>query len=249
MSTPEQTAEIRSLVDQLSDPATRRAARQRLVTLGAVEALVGCLGSHNESIVWAAIQSLRDLKAKEALLPLAGLVERGVLAADAADALARITGQTFGLDHARWKQWLSSPADQQPSAGAAECVKSAGEYLGAEPKGGGKAFEFRLSQPSGRSQRVQVQFGRVDSDGDELVVVYTECGPADAKHYEQVLRKNLQLPAGAFAIRDVGGVPNLVIVETAAAASLTGRQLAKMVDAIGARADKVEQSLAKEDER
>ena len=44
----------------------------------------------------------------------------------------------------------------------------------------------------------------------ELVVIYSECGPADEKYYEPILRKNMTIPAGAFAIRDVEGQANFV---------------------------------------
>ena len=84
---------------------------------------------------------------------------------------------------------------------------------------------------------------------DELVVIYSECGPANPKYYERVLRKNLGIPAGAFAIRDIGGKPNFVMVDTVLAGMVTPSVLARKIENIASRADIVEKSLTKEDRR
>lgn len=255
MNDPEKTAQYAELVQQLHEPWSRRAARQKLVAARAVQALLECLGSTNESVMWAAIQSLGELQAAEAVKPLIDLLERGALTLDVAQALTMITGQDFGADVKQWRQWLgSSPASsisagKPPQLDAAKCVRRAGEYLGIEPTGSGKSYRFKLSLPDGRTQKVAVYFGREDEKGDELVVIYSECGPAKAKFYEAVLRKNLAIPAGAFAIRDIGGKPNFVMVDTMVAASVTPSALAKKIENIASRADVVEKSLAKEDRR
>lgn len=250
MSGSQDLAEIRTLVDRLGDPATRRAARQQLVRLRAVDGLVECLRSHNESVVWAAIQSLAELRAREALPPLVDLLERGILTTDVVEALQQISGEEFGADARKWRAWLGvapTAASEGKPADLAELVRAAGELLGAAPQGLGRSFTFRLSQPDGRSQVARVHATRT---GDEdLVVVYSECGPAQAKHFEAVLRKNAQLPIGAFGIRDVDGAAAFVLVETLPAERLTARQLARTVERIAARADTVEKSLSREDER
>ena len=250
MSNSENSAHYRELVRQLSEPRTRRAARQKLVADRAVQPLLECLDAINESVVWAAVESLGELRAEEAVGPLIDLLGRGVLVIDVCEALRRITGQDFAADLKQWRQWESSPdADAQPQFDVAECVRRTGEYLGAEPAGSAGTYRFKLSLPSGRRQMVAVYFGREDSAGDELVVIYSECGPAKPKYYEAVLRKNISIPAGAFAIRDVGGKPNFVMVDTMAAASVTPSVLAKKIENIATRADLVEKSLTKEDKR
>ena len=247
---PGNSAEFAPLVEQLLDPRTRRGARQRLVAARAVDALLECLNSTNESIVWAAVQSLEELRAPEAVEPLVELLARGVLVFDVAEALTRITGQDFGADVRKWQEWVQrSAGGASPGIDVGECIRQTGQYLGAEPSGSGKSYRFKLSLPSGRTQKVAVYFGREDAKGDELVVIYSECGPANPKHYETLLRKNLMIPAGAFAIRDIKGAANLVMVDTMLAAVVTPSALAKKIENIASLADSVEKSLTEQDTR
>lgn len=258
MTDTENAAEYEELVRQLYDPATRRAARQKLVRAGAVQPLLECLSAREESVVWAAVKSLGEMRASEAVGPLIDLLDRGRLMLDVCEALTAITGQYFGTNVKRWREWLGGPARppasvtpgaRLPGLDVAECVRSAGQYLGVQPTGSGKSYRFRLLLPEGRAQNVAVFFGRKDAKGDELVVIYSECGPAKPKFYETVLRKNMGIPAGAFAVRDIKGEPNFVIVDTMVAASATAGALAKKIDSIATWADMVEKDLAKEDRR
>jgi len=250
MNDSDKAAEYRELVQQLHEPWSRRAARQRLVAARAVGPLLECLDSTNESVVWAAVESLKELRAAEAAGPLIDLLERGRLTLDVSEALTAVTGQDFGTDLKHWRQWLdSSQAGKLVPLSAEDCVRRAGDYLGAEPAGSGKAFRFKLSLADGRSQKVAVYFGREDAEGEELVLIYSECGPAKEKYYEAVLRKNMGIPAGAFAIRDVDGEPNFVMVDTMIAATVTPSALAKKIENIAARADSVEKGLTQEDRR
>ncbi len=240
--------DVTKLVAQLGNPRTRRGARQALVAANAVDALLECLTSGNESVVWAAVESLGQLRAAEAVEPLVGLLERGVLPLDVCESLVQITGQDHGIDPKRWRAALAN----SPGGGeldVVECVKRTADLLGCEATGADKSFQFQLSLPGGRRQKVAVFFGREDTDGHKLVVVYSECGPAAPSLYEKVLRKNLSIPAGAFAIRDIDGEPNFVMVGTMLAELVTPRVLAKRIENIAARADSVEKSLTKEDRR
>lgn len=213
--------------------------------LKAVDALLGCLGSHSESVRWAAVQSLADLRAKEAAEPLVEMLERGELTLDVVDALQQITGEEHGTDAKRWRHYLGNHAEgTKPNLG--ECVKHASEYLGISPEAKGSSFRFTLQLPGGRRQKVWVQPFDQDEDED-LILIYSECGPAESKHYEAVLRKNLSLPGPAFALRDIDGVPTLVIVHTLYGYAVSARQLAKSISAVAARADHVEKGLTKSD--
>jgi hypothetical protein len=244
------SADIPRLVEELHVPWARREARRKLVALGAVDALLECLDADNESVVWSAVESLGELRAQEAVEPLADLLARGVLVLDVCEALTQITGQDFGADAAKWKEWIAGPQKGKPAElDAKDCVRRTAEYLGVEPVGSRRSFRFKLPLDEGRSQKVNVYFGREDPDGDELVVIYSECGPAHPKLYETVLRKNTAMPAGAFAIRDIDGKPHFVVVDTMIAATVTPRALAKKIENIAARADSVEKALTKEDTR
>ena len=260
MTDPQDAAKYRQLVEQLHDPQTQRTARQELVAAGAVESLLECLHADNESVVWAAVESLGEMRAREAAGPLVDLLERGVLMLDVCEALTMITGQYFGTNVKRWREWLGgpvptgaapsgAPADSSPGLDVVECVRRTGQFLGVQPAGSGKSYRFKLSLPTGRMQHVAVFFGRKDAKGDELVVIYSECGPAKPKFYETVLRKNMGIPAGAFAIRDIKGKPNFVMVDTMVAAAVTPGALAKKIENIASWADMVEKDLTKQDRR
>ena len=250
MSTSPDAEAVRQWVTELAEPHTRRKARYRLVAARAADALVGCLSSINESVVWAAVQSLGELRAREAVDPLIELLQRDVLMLDVAEALARITGHDFGTDAAAWKRWAAEHEETESTEqDRLELLKEANAFLESELRGRGNTYEFRLSLDGGRQQKVIIKFGRLDAEGDELAVVYSECGPAKARHYEAVLRKNVKIPAGAFAIRDVKGVATLVLVDTLPLETLTAQQLAKSVANIAARADLVEKGLTGEDTR
>jgi len=236
------------LVRQLRDPQTRRAARQGLVALGAVGPLLECLDDPNESVVWAAVASLGQLRSPEAVEPLLRLLERGVLVFDVCESLVQITGRDLGTDAKRWRAALASSSGSPP-LDVARCVTQTAEFLGTKPTGSGDAYRFQLALADGRQQKVAVYFNRPDSDGRELVVIYSECGPANPRHYEAVLRKNLSLPAGAFAIRDVDGIPHFVMVDAMVAGSVTPGALARKIEQIAVQADRVEKTLTQEDRR
>ena len=250
MPDPPQQVDCRGLVEQLYHPQTRRIARQKLVAAGAVAPLLECLDSPNESVVWAAVESLGELRATEAVAPLVELLSRGRLVLDVCEALSRISGQDFGADVGKWRKWSEEhTAGETEGLNISECLQRTAEYLGVEPSGSDNSFRFKLGLPDGRTQKVAVYFGRQDEQGDELVVVYSECGPAEPRYYETVLRKNLGIPSGAFAIRDVGGKPCFVMVDTILTALVTPGALAKRIENIARRADTIEHLLTKEDKR
>ncbi|HLA85981.1 MAG TPA: hypothetical protein VJL29_14410 [Thermoguttaceae bacterium] len=249
MENSPESASTTEWVEQLYAPETRRAARQKLVAARAVEPLVACLDSPNQSVVWAAVVSLGELRAAEATERLVALLERGVLEWDVCGALVRITGEDLGTDPRRWRKSLGT-RPKASSFDAAECIAQTSEFLGVKANAsGGGTHVFQLSTAEGRTQKVAVLFDRRDARLGELVVIYSECGPANPKHYETLLRKNLGMPFGAFAIRDLDGQANLIIVETMAAASVTPGVLAGKIEQIAARADQVENQLTRQDVR
>ncbi len=236
------------LVADLQEPRTRRGARQKLVAAGAVEPLLECLDSLNPSVVWAAVVSLGELRAPQAVGPLLDLLEREVLVVDVCEALTRITGHDFGMDAGKWRQALRDhPETPPPPLDRAHLVARTGDLLGTEASSGNGGYRFRLSLPNGRSQQVAVHFGRAAAGGEELVVIYSQCGPANPRHYEALLRHNMNIPAGAFALRDVGGEPQVVMVDTMLASTVTPGALAKHIENIAARADRVEEQLTSKD--
>lgn len=239
------TVEVDQLIEELISPRTRWAARRKLVELQAVEPLVDCLKSPRESVRWAAVQSLGELRAEIAVEPLVEMLERGELTLDVVDALQNITGEEHGTDAKRWRHYLANhQKTSKPSL--AECVEQAAELLGVSPEAKGNAFRLTLQLPDDRQQKVWVQeYDRADAE--DLIIIYSECAPADPKHYEAILKRNLTLPGPAFALREIEGTLTLVLVHTLHGYALSARQLAKSIAAVAARADHVEKGSSNED--
>lgn|GEM_PF-2493971 len=255
MTTSDQN-QIAQWVEELKTPRMRRAARRNLVRVSAVDALLECLDSPNESVVWAAIESLQELKAKEAVEPLLALLGRGVLVSDTIDALVTITGQNFGFYVQKWIAWGKSTGQIKGDVGSgaavtfdlSEMIEQTADLLGSEAEEIRGGYKFRVSLADNRSQSVTVQVYKTKSSG-RLLVIYSECGPADKKYYEALLRKNLTLPVGAFAIRDIDEKPTAVMVDTMLPESVLPGTLARKIEMLAKFADSAEEGLTGEDVR
>ena len=101
----------------------------------------------------------------------------------------------------------------------------------------------------GRRQRVTISFNAKDLEEESLVVVYTECAPADPKNFEWALRQNLRMSFGAIAIRDRSGQPTFVMVNTHPRSTLDPEELRKSVLLLASKGDKLEAALTQTDER
>ena len=240
-----------ALVAQLAEPTTRRSARGNSspprrsspcwpVSTPETRRLFGPPSSR-----WA------NCAPVEAVEPLCRLLDREVLLADVCEALGRITGQDFGRDAKRWRRGVAAQApvhDLPQAKGIAACVQEAGKRLGIEPTASGKSFWFKVPLPDGRAHDVAVQTGHSEAQDDELALVYTECGRAEAKHFEALLRKNLTLRAGAFAIWDIDGHAHFVMIDTLSATATAADDLARRIEQIAAQAGAVEGVLAREEQ-
>ena len=189
-------AQCEAFVAQLAEPTTRRGAKQ-LVAARAVATLLKSW-TMKTSRSFGPPPSRWASARVEAIEPLCRLLDRNVLGAAVSEALRRITGKDFGRDTAKWRACLGGPS----SAGRPRDQRHrrphppGGRRLGVRPTASGKSFWFRVRLSPERTQDVAVQVSRGETPGDELVLVYTECGPADARLYETLLRKNLTLPPG-----------------------------------------------------
>lgn len=244
---------IAALVAHLDEFRTRRAARRRLVAIGepAVDALIECLKDRDEAIVWCGVTSLKELGAQKAIGPLIDLLEKGELPVEVSDALAEITGQDFGVDADRWRRWQESGSGTATpqSVGAETLMKRAAQGTSMTVSGSGDRYEVTVSLRSGRQQSIAVVFGQNDPEGDELIVVYSDCGAASSQYYEAVLRKNMKVPYGAYGIAEVGGEPHFVMADTLLRADAGDAALRKSIQNVARRADAVEKVVQKEDSR
>jgi hypothetical protein len=249
MTTTADSATIDRWVYELRNYRTRRTARQKLIAAGATDAMVACLSDNNDSVVWAAVQSLPDMPDAERAIPkLIQLLERGVLPLDVVTALRLITGKDCGFHPDAWARETGHAKPTEPGSAPVveslqEVVQHAGSILSVEATGTSPKWNFEMSLPGGRRQRVIVAEQPDAAGGDPLVLIYSPCAPVDRKFMEHALRLNTRLPAGAIGIYDLEGSPYYVMIDVLLAHSLDSRQLAKSIRELAVRADGLEQDL------
>ncbi len=250
-------AEVKELIDRLTNFRTRSAAKDALIEKGqeAVGPLIAALRSGQVSVRWSAVTILGQLGAKEAVTDLVGLLNDSEVRDPAKEALQRITGEDFGDDYEAWKHWLevggggAGPASQLADnvATDADLVKEAvyNTDVSAEERPPGYVLRVPFAN---RHQDVALDFKAKDSEDVPLVVAYTRCGLANPKHYEWALRQNVRMLAGAIAIADIEGKGNFVVADVMIRSTVTPRILIESVRRLARKGDQLESALTKADE-
>ncbi|MFP4055572.1 MAG: HEAT repeat domain-containing protein [Candidatus Brocadiia bacterium] len=264
------------LVGQLRDFRTRKTAMDELLMLGeeALPALIEALAHPLENVRWSARTVLVRLGGDPVVERLIETLDDSRRQAEAVQALRQITGEPMGPDRQEWARWAGrgerpeaeeaeatppeAPAPEAPAEPAApppeplsdaELVRQAveGTQVGIEERSGGFLLDVPLEGE--RHQQVTVSFGSSDFEGEPLVVVYTECGPGDAKNFEWALRQNLRMSFGAIGLRDRQDSPTFVMVNTHPRATASPTDLRKSILLLARRGDALEKALTKGDQR
>ncbi|MBI4577943.1 MAG: hypothetical protein HY722_16905 [Planctomycetes bacterium] len=110
-------------------------------------------------------------------------------------------------------------------------------------------YRFEVKLVDGRKQGVYVREGRKDFEGEELIVVYTVCGTANPKNYENALRLNARISYGAVAIYDIDGKPCFVMTDSILAKNVSSAALRKSVLTLADKGDWLEKQISSEDLR
>jgi len=258
-----------SLVRQIMDFRMRSEACRQLVMIGepAVEALCKALAHRLPAVRWAAANCLLQIGSQKAVPSLIEALDDMEVASVAADALSSITGQKIGADEAKWREWYESETgkspEQETGAGTTEKKpRTATQEFGSPEalleesiKGLGASmeqhreneFNVYLTFEGGRQQRVRIIFGRKDRDGAELVIVFSDCGPAEKLPAEKALKMNLYIPYGALALREKRGQPWMTLVNTLLLEGTNPYVLGRTIQEIARRADKVERVVTGSD--
>jgi len=122
-------------------------------------------------------------------------------------------------------------------------VRSVAEGGGYKIAESGGTVEITIPIGSLRKQVVHVEFGKSDDAGHDVVTYWSVCGPAADKHAMTLLRYNTKMLHGAFAVRDVGQSPMVVLQANQMAETLDPLEVSRVLSAIAWQADKVEQKL------
>lgn len=94
-----------------------------------------------------------------------------------------------------------------------------------------------------RKQVVHVQLANLGKEKEQMVSFWSICGPFQAKHALTFLRYNGRLAYGAFAVRDEGGTPMVVLQANLLADGLSAAEVSRVLAALAWQADQVEQQL------
>ena len=249
---------IKALIDQLKSFRTRSDAKMRLLEAGsaAVDPLLGALHDPSEGVRYVAASVLGKLRDEKAIDPLIEAMNDPACSSAAADALKELTGEDFGVNPGRWAAWHKGevvPQEGAPSRGKPapltdpELVRQALAGLADEVDTSGDEFVARIPRHSGRFQTVRIAPARKDADGNSIIFIDTVCGPASKPHYEWALRKNLEVPFGAIAVRDITSEPHFVLVNTLLRETADPAEVRACVKNIARWGDTIEKALQEED--
>jgi hypothetical protein len=244
--------EIQPLIEQLRDFRLRSRAASRLVALGrdAAPALLEALKEEgHEGARWAILNCLGEMGSPWAVPALARYLEDPNYQTVAHEALVRIAGRDLGPLPDEWLRWARqfAPGPDDPTVADLEALTNGklvelaiGDSVATFREDEPNRFKVGLSLSGNRVQEVTVVFGSTDHEGAEIAIVYSNCGPANPEDYEAALRRNLHMPYGAIALRDIGGRPCFVMFNTILRHGLSPIELRKSIFAVGERAARVQ---------
>jgi hypothetical protein len=210
-----------------------------------------------EGARWALVNCLGELGDPRAVEALAPLLENSDFQIVARDALARIVGRDLGPLPRDWLRWAEARAlrtgrsPEEEAAGEAPPALSDRELVEKALEGSAANWQHQGAERSvvelplagGGSKEVTIVFGAEDHEGAQIVIVYADCGRASPAHYETVLRRNLRMPYGAVALRDIEGEPCFVMFNTILRHALSPVELRKSIFTVGERAHRVERQM------
>ena len=78
----------------------------------------------------------------------------------------------------------------------------------------GQRYHVRVRLPDGRNQIVSVECVEDAETNEEIVRVFSVCGPTSASYYERALHLNAAMSHGAIGIETVSGIPHFVMVNS-----------------------------------
>lgn len=107
-------------------------------------------------------------------------------------------------------------------------------------------FKVHITLRGERGQTVYVENSE-HSAGERLLMIYSICCEAKPSFYEDALRLNAAMHHGGISIRDIGGKPYFVMVDTYSRATVSGEDIRRSCIELGSRADNVEQMLTGRD--
>lgn len=156
----------------------------------------------------------------------------GAAAATAAAAGVAAGGLSF-------EDLAAVPTTKDPRAMVRQVAQSAGYAISEQ----GEALHVTVPVGTLRKQTVIVEFGRKDKEGSPIITYTSVCGPANPNIATKLLKYNMQLVHGAFALKDFGAGEMVVLATNDLAETTDPLEVARRLASIAWQADKVEEQL------
>ncbi len=124
-----------------------------------------------------------------------------------------------------------------------QLVRGVAQSAGWQIRESGDAWQIIVPIGALRKQTVDVQFGRKDEEGHDLISYASTCGPASEKNALALLRYNTQMVHGAFAVRQTDSGEFVVVQANQLADTADPLEVTRVITALAWQADKVEEKL------
>ncbi|MGA2063073.1 MAG: SPFH domain-containing protein, partial [Thermoguttaceae bacterium] len=127
-------------------------------------------------------------------------------------------------------------------------VRTAATAAGYKIEESGDNMQITIPVGPLRKQRVTVEFGQKDADGNAVVNYWSVCGPFLEKNAAALLQYNTSTIHGAFAVKTIADKQMVVLQTNQPADTISALEVSKVLAAIAWQADQVEQKLLGSDE-
>jgi len=158
------------------------------------------------------------------------------IAGAAAAAAGTAAGAAGGLDF----------GDLAPAAAATDpkqIVRSVVDSAGWRIQEAGNALQVTVPIGALRKQTVTVDFGGKDEEGHNVISYTSICGPVSEKNAMALLRYNMKMVHGAFAVQNTGSGEMVVVQANQLADTADPLEVTRVMTAVAWQADKVEEKL------
>lgn len=169
----------------------------------------------------------------------AGAAPVAPTAAAATGAGAAAAGAAGGLDFSNLN---TSAAD--PKGLVRTVTQSSGWSLSEN----GEHWQIVVPIGSLRKQTVVVDFSAKDPDGHGLISYTSTCGPANESTAMALLRYNMQMVHGAFALQSTPAGEMIVVQANQLAETADALEVTRLITAVAWQADKAEETLGGSDQ-
>ncbi|MDP6443008.1 MAG: SPFH domain-containing protein [Pirellulaceae bacterium] len=129
-----------------------------------------------------------------------------------------------------------------------ELVRTVAGSNGWQVQESGQMWQITVPIGSLRKQNVTVNFAAKDPDGHNLISYTSICGTASEGNAMALLRYNMQMVHGAFAVQKTGNGEFLVVQANQLADTADPMEITRVITAVAWQADKVEEKLGGGDE-